>query len=484
MSVSSNKTMADQVIYLINEERKKLGIKQLYAVPYLNECAEIRAKDQLEQEGHWRPNGDYWTDVIDIKIIPWLYTAENIALGTANAEDTVKYWKNSSNHWKNAVSDNFSHTGVGVYYDENSTRKWHWVQIFTNDAHSSSAVYEGQYLPQNQEIQNPPEPEIAPDMILSCKDSETNKEFSGITVDITSTTNKNPNFSTLKVMQGDTTISYTTALDFYKYKTATFTTGSTETKIFGLPTSETFIVKVHTPIGYYSTCPISTSDYYYTYTHSQTEEQFSLNFLPREFTLKVVDAYTGEVVSGAVFDFKAISQYKNEVDDVEVIQNGQPYPHTAWVIAQNKKAVNFTTNSTPIMFRKIPGNIENVYADSSYFAEKSSPEGYKSTTSNILIYWNYTSSYLQLRPDSDAHIENGNVLVIKKEKNVINFHTFQQTLDGTLQELSGAEYKLSYSGTGTFANTSSPDNIYINTEEKSIFWTSTGTTQIFGLPNG
>ncbi len=323
-----------------------------------------------------------------------------------------------------------------------------------------------------------------PDVTISCKYAETGENFPGITVDITSRTNKNPNFSNLKVMQGDTNVSYTTALDLYKYKTATFTTGTTETKIFGLPTSESFIVKVYAPIGYYSTYPISNVDYYYTYTHSQKEEQFSLIFLPREFTLKVVDADTEEVLSGAVFEFGAISLYKKEVDDVEVIQNGQPYPHTARVIAQNKKAVTFTTNNTPIMFRKIPGNETTVSADNSVLIEKSPPEGYKPTTSNVLVYWAYTWNRLQLRSGSNAHIESGNVLIVKKEKNVINFHTFQQTLDGTLQELSGAEYKLSYSGTGTFANTSSPDTIYINTEEKSIFWTSTGTTQIFGLPNG
>ncbi|MDE7365082.1 MAG: CAP domain-containing protein, partial [Ruminococcus sp.] len=207
--------MANNVAYLINEERKKLGVKQLYVVPYLNECAEIRAKDQLEQEGHWRPNGDYFSDVIDIKIIPWLYTAENIALGTANAEDTVKYWKNSSNHWKNAVSDNFSHTGVGVYYDENSTRKWHWVQIFTNDS-DPYKIYPDQYLPQ---YINPYDK-----LVIKCIDSETGENISGIRISLmlpantTSGAVKTSDFSatqngveiSVPIMFGDDWVQFTT----------------------------------------------------------------------------------------------------------------------------------------------------------------------------------------------------------------------------------------------------------------------------------
>lgn len=483
--MSTTSKMSDQLAYLINQERIANGLSPLYAVPYLNECCMIRAEEQTVLAGHVRPNGQWFSDIIDWDIFSWGLISENIASGPKTAEEVVKYWKDSAGKvWSAAMNENFTHTGVGVYYDGNS-KKWHWVQIYTNGAEAN--VFPGQYLPTGQDAEYPPEvPPEVPDMIISCKDTETGKEFSGLTIDITSTTNKNPNFSALKITQGEFTISYTTALNFYEYKTATFTTGITETKIFGLPSSETFIVKVHTPAGYYSTYPISTSDYYYTYTHPPNkEEQFSLNFFPREFSLKVVDSDTEEILSGAIFEFGAVSLYKKEIDDVEVIQNGQQYPHTIVTIAQNKKVVTFTTNDKPIKFRKIPGNEESAYYnDNSILIEKSLPDGYKPAASNILVYWAYTWKYLKLRSGSNAHIEDGNILVVKKEKNVINFYTFQQTLDGTLQELSGVEYKLSYSGAGTFTNTSSHDAIYINSAEKSISWTSTGTTQIFGLPNG
>lgn len=142
--------MATQLAYLMNEERAALGVRKLYAVPYLNECAEIRAKEQLEKEGHFRPNGDYFSELIDTDKLDWLGIAENIALGTTSAEETVQYWKNSSSHWLSATNRNYTHTGVALYYDENSEHKLHWVQIFTNDM-EPYAVYPNQYLPQNQE---------------------------------------------------------------------------------------------------------------------------------------------------------------------------------------------------------------------------------------------------------------------------------------------------------------------------------------------
>lgn len=143
--------MANQVAMLLNKEREALGLNPLYVVPYLNECAEIRAKEQVEREGHERPNGEYFSQIIDLEKISWLYTSENIALGAGSAEDAIKLWKNSPNHWANATSDSFTHTGVAIYYDENSKYKWNWVQIFTNDVEPGT-VYEGQYLPTNHVI--------------------------------------------------------------------------------------------------------------------------------------------------------------------------------------------------------------------------------------------------------------------------------------------------------------------------------------------
>lgn len=138
--------MANNVAYLINQERVALGRGRLYVVPHLNECAEIRAEEQVETEGHYRPNGEYFYDVIDCDIVEWLYATENIALGTASAEDTVKYWKNLSNHWANATNSSFTHTGVGVFYDKNSD-KLYWAMIYTYDM-NPGASYPEQYLPQ------------------------------------------------------------------------------------------------------------------------------------------------------------------------------------------------------------------------------------------------------------------------------------------------------------------------------------------------
>lgn len=247
------KKMANNVAYLINQEREKLGLNKLYTVPYLNECAEIRAKDQLEREGHYRPNGDYFSELIDTKKIPWLYSTEIIASGSSSAEDTVNAWKNSQNHWKQAMNGSFTHTGIGVYYDENSKYKWHWVQIFTYDV-TPGAVYEGQYLPQYIILYDK--------LIIKCVDSETGENISGITF-VLYTNLSDVKTSDFSATQNGVEISVLTLEGMLK-----FTTGKFPTEISGIPSCELKI----------SISKTSLKMVRYTYSHGLDKEDSSMYF--------------------------------------------------------------------------------------------------------------------------------------------------------------------------------------------------------------
>ncbi|MDE5936697.1 MAG: hypothetical protein K2G83_04760, partial [Ruminococcus sp.] len=57
--------LANNMAVMVNNERKALGLRELYVVPYLQECAKIRAEEASVSYSHTRPNGEYCSDVID-----------------------------------------------------------------------------------------------------------------------------------------------------------------------------------------------------------------------------------------------------------------------------------------------------------------------------------------------------------------------------------------------------------------------------------
>lgn len=145
--------MTERLVYLVNEARTESGLEPIYAVPYLNEIAEERAEECVDQFGQARIAGDYLMTAIDYEIAPWSTTAEISATGVATPEETFEQWKESPSQWAAIMSPEFTHMGVGVAYDPESYNVWYWEQVFiTVDVFERpDGDLEGQYLP--EEIQ-------------------------------------------------------------------------------------------------------------------------------------------------------------------------------------------------------------------------------------------------------------------------------------------------------------------------------------------
>ena len=60
---------ADELGKLINAERTAKGLKPLYCVPYLNECAMTRASEVSEYFSRTRPNGTNESTIIETNIV-------------------------------------------------------------------------------------------------------------------------------------------------------------------------------------------------------------------------------------------------------------------------------------------------------------------------------------------------------------------------------------------------------------------------------
>lgn len=74
--------------------------------------------------------------------------AENIAAGNVLPLQTFDQWMNSPSHRGNIMGD-FTHIGIGYFYDPNSQYKYYWSMFLVKvlDAEGKPNVYDGQYIP-------------------------------------------------------------------------------------------------------------------------------------------------------------------------------------------------------------------------------------------------------------------------------------------------------------------------------------------------
>jgi len=139
--------MAEEIVILTNEARAEAGLEPLYMVPYLCELADIRAKESAQVFSHTRPDGSSFITLIDGNKAPFKILAENLAAGYSDPENTFNQWRNSPRHWGAIVNPSYTHIGVAVYYDPDSTYKYYWEQFFIGLDTNWALELEGQYIP-------------------------------------------------------------------------------------------------------------------------------------------------------------------------------------------------------------------------------------------------------------------------------------------------------------------------------------------------
>lgn len=144
-------SMAVEIVVLVNEARAEAGLRPLYMVPYLNDVSKVRARECVFSFSHTRLDGTSFISALDENLVPYWRAAENIAAGYSTAAQTFEQWKNSPGHWAAIMNPNYTHIGVAVAYDENSTYKYYWQQIFVE----VDDPLAGQYIP--REVRAVPE---------------------------------------------------------------------------------------------------------------------------------------------------------------------------------------------------------------------------------------------------------------------------------------------------------------------------------------
>ena len=151
---SDNTAKAERLVSLVNEARTEAGLEPVYAVPYLNELAEDRAENNMNNPMQTKIGGNSFVTVVDYEIAPWSDAAEINASGMETAEETFAQWKESPSQWAAIMNPEFTHMGVGVIYDSESADGWYWEQLFiTVDVFERpDGDIEGQYLPEEYSV--------------------------------------------------------------------------------------------------------------------------------------------------------------------------------------------------------------------------------------------------------------------------------------------------------------------------------------------
>lgn len=128
---SAEDALTDDVVELVNKERKKAGKPALQLDDDLSAVAAVRAKEIAEEFDHKRPDGTSCFTALSEAGYTYVSAGENIGYeyhGTA--ESIMKEWMKSKNHKKNILdSDNMGFARIGVGYYEVNGRHY-WVQIF------------------------------------------------------------------------------------------------------------------------------------------------------------------------------------------------------------------------------------------------------------------------------------------------------------------------------------------------------------------
>ena len=125
-----DRAKAEEVVRLVNEERKRLGLNELVIDEAMMTAAETRAKEQKTLFSHTRPDGTKCFTVFDQFEIPANYRGENLASGSKCPPDYVmKMWIASEGHYANIKNERFTRIGVGYF---ESGKYGYWAQLFAN----------------------------------------------------------------------------------------------------------------------------------------------------------------------------------------------------------------------------------------------------------------------------------------------------------------------------------------------------------------
>ena len=124
-SAEHSSTFEDQVVTLVNQQRRQNGLSPLTHRADLKNVAHKKAEDMIKSNyfSHNSPNYGSPFDMLRTYGISYQTAGENIAKGQNSPEAVMNSWMNSPGHRQNILNNQYDAIGVGFYHGA-------WVQMF------------------------------------------------------------------------------------------------------------------------------------------------------------------------------------------------------------------------------------------------------------------------------------------------------------------------------------------------------------------
>lgn len=121
---------AENILLLVNAERKKQGLKELTLSNNISHIANLKAQDMAQNNyfSHTSPSYGSPFEMLQHFGVSYKSAGENIAAGQRSAEEVMQSWLNSSGHRANILNPSYTELGVG--YAAGGSYKTYWVQLF------------------------------------------------------------------------------------------------------------------------------------------------------------------------------------------------------------------------------------------------------------------------------------------------------------------------------------------------------------------
>lgn len=121
---------AQNILDLVNAERKKQGIPALELSNKLDNLAVMKAKDMVNKGyfDHTSPTYGSPFNMLQTYGVTYQSAGENIAAGQRTPQEVMNAWMNSSGHRANILNRNYTQLGVGKA--TGGSYGVYWVQLF------------------------------------------------------------------------------------------------------------------------------------------------------------------------------------------------------------------------------------------------------------------------------------------------------------------------------------------------------------------
>ncbi|EZH66389.1 hypothetical protein DH09_10675 [Bacillaceae bacterium JMAK1] len=125
-------TYETQIVYLANAVRASHDLDSLERLDDASETALNHSRDMARHNyfSHTNREGLSPFDRMDADGVEYRSAAENLARGQVRPLDAIEGWMNSDKGHREALLGNYTHTGVGIAFDESRNNRPYYTQLY------------------------------------------------------------------------------------------------------------------------------------------------------------------------------------------------------------------------------------------------------------------------------------------------------------------------------------------------------------------